>query len=48
MTPTPQEEPGGDRAVRLFPPNVAVRIQYPMLAAMVVLTCGAVALVLAP
>ena len=37
-----------DRAVRLFPPNVAVRIQYPMLAAMVVLTCGAVALVLAP
>lgn len=37
-----------DRAVRLFPPRVAVRIQYPMIAAMVVLTCGAVALVLAP
>ncbi|ODU03145.1 MAG: hypothetical protein ABS81_15265 [Pseudonocardia sp. SCN 72-86] len=37
-----------DRAVRLFPPAVAVRIQYPLLAAMVVLTCGAVVLVLAP
>ncbi|MDN5914339.1 MAG: hypothetical protein L0I76_04410 [Pseudonocardia sp.] len=37
-----------ERAVRLFPPRVALRIQYPMLASMVVLTCGAVALVLAP
>ncbi|AEA23889.1 hypothetical protein ACFQ34_32810 [Pseudonocardia benzenivorans] len=37
-----------DRAVQLFPPAIAVRIQYPLLAAMVVLTCGAVALVLAP
>jgi hypothetical protein len=37
-----------ERAVRLFPPAVALRIQYPILAAMVVLTCGAVALVLAP
>lgn len=37
-----------DRAVRLFPPAIAVRVQYPLLAAMVVLTCGAVVLVLAP
>ncbi|GAA1840343.1 hypothetical protein GCM10009836_19600 [Pseudonocardia ailaonensis] len=36
-----------ERALRLFPPSVATRIQYPMLAAMVVLTCGAVGLVLA-
>ncbi|RZT86812.1 hypothetical protein EV383_3711 [Pseudonocardia sediminis] len=37
-----------ERAVRLFPPRTALRVQYPMLASMVVLTCGAVALVLAP
>jgi len=37
-----------ERSLRLFPPRVALRIQYPMLAAMVVLTCGAVGLVLAP
>lgn len=37
-----------ERAVRLFGPRAALRIQYPMLASMVVLTCGAVALVLAP
>lgn len=37
-----------ERAVRLFPPAVALRIQYPVLAAMVILTCVAVALVLAP
>ncbi|GAA4547522.1 hypothetical protein GCM10023175_31940 [Pseudonocardia xishanensis] len=37
-----------ERAVRLFPPRVALRIQYPVLASMVVLTCAAVALVLAP
>jgi len=37
-----------ERAVRLFPPRIALRIQYPVLASMVVLTCAAVALVLAP
>jgi hypothetical protein len=37
-----------DRAVRLFPPTIAVRIQYPLLAAMLVLTCGAVGLIFAP
>ncbi|MCW0215569.1 MAG: hypothetical protein OJJ54_19615 [Pseudonocardia sp.] len=37
-----------DRAVKLFPPTIAVRIQYPLLAAMVVLTCGAVGLIFAP
>lgn len=37
-----------ERALRLYPPRTAQRIQYPMLGAMVVLTCGAVALVLAP
>ncbi len=37
-----------ERALRLYPPRIAQRIQYPMLGAMVVLTCGAVALVLAP
>jgi hypothetical protein len=37
-----------ERAVRLFPAQIAVRIQYPVLAAMVVLTCAAVGLVLSP
>ncbi|MCF7549459.1 hypothetical protein [Pseudonocardia sp. WMMC193] len=37
-----------ERAVRLFPSAVALRIQYPILASMVILTCVAVALVLAP
>lgn len=37
-----------ERALRLYPPRAAQLVQYPMLAAMVVLTCGAVALVLAP
>lgn len=36
-----------DRAVRLFPPRVALRTQYPLLAAMVALTVGAVGLVFA-
>lgn len=37
-----------ERSLRLFPPRLALRIQYPMLASMVALTCGAVILVLAP
>lgn len=37
-----------DRAVRLFPAGAAVRVQFPLLAAMVILTIGAVALVFAP
>jgi hypothetical protein len=37
-----------ERALRLYPRRVAQQMQYPMLGAMVVLTCGAVALVLAP
>ncbi|MGH4021792.1 MAG: hypothetical protein ACRDT0_21670 [Pseudonocardiaceae bacterium] len=36
-----------DRAVRLYPPRAALRTQYPLLAAMVGLTMGAVGLVLA-
>ena len=36
-----------DQAHRLFPARVALRTQYPMLAAMVALTVGAVALVFA-
>jgi hypothetical protein len=36
-----------DRAVRLYPPAVALRTQYPMLAAMVALTVGAVGLLFA-
>ena len=36
-----------DRAVRLFPPGVALRTQYPLLAAMVTLSVGAVGLVFA-
>lgn len=36
-----------DRAVRLFPRGVALRTQYPLLAAMVALTVGAVGLVFA-
>ena len=37
-----------DRAVRLVPSEAAVRTQYPLLAAMVALTMGAVGLVFAP
>ncbi|ALE82487.1 hypothetical protein [Pseudonocardia sp. HH130629-09] len=37
-----------ERALRRFPAGVALRVQYPMLASMVMLTFGAVALVLAP
>ncbi|MDQ3762268.1 MAG: hypothetical protein M3460_11445 [Actinomycetota bacterium] len=37
-----------DRAVRLLPGKAAVRTQYPLLAAMVALTMGAVGLVFAP
>jgi hypothetical protein len=33
--------------VRLFPPGVALRTQYPLLAAMVALSVGAVGLVFA-
>ena len=36
-----------DRAVRLYPAESAVRTQYPMLAAMVALTVGAVGLLFA-
>ena len=36
-----------DRAVRLFPPGVALRTQYPLLAVMVTLSVGAVGLVFA-
>lgn len=37
-----------DRAVRLFPRGIAVTVHYPLLAAMVLLTVGAVGLVFAP
>ncbi|RZT85611.1 hypothetical protein EV383_2486 [Pseudonocardia sediminis] len=37
-----------ERAARLFHSRTALRIQYPMLASIVVLTCGAVAPVLPP
>lgn len=37
-----------DRAVRLYPERTAVRTQYPLLATMVALTVGAVALIGAP
>ena len=37
-----------DRAVRLLPGKTAVRTQYPLVAAMVVLTMGAVGLIFAP
>lgn len=36
-----------DRAIRLYPSDVALRTQYPMLAAMVALTIGAVGLLFA-
>lgn len=36
-----------DRAVRMYPGRVGLRTQYPMLAAMVTLTVGAVGLVYA-
>ncbi|HEY6425199.1 MAG TPA: hypothetical protein VIY28_18550, partial [Pseudonocardiaceae bacterium] len=37
-----------DRAVRLLPSGIAVRTQYPLLAAMIALTMGAVGLIFAP
>ncbi|QJY47910.1 hypothetical protein [Pseudonocardia broussonetiae] len=37
-----------DRSLRMFPAPIATRVQYPLLAAMVALTCGAVGLVFAP
>ncbi len=37
-----------DRSIRMFPASIATRVQYPLLAAMVALPCGAVGLVFAP
>ena len=37
-----------DRAVRLLPTKTAIRTQYPLVAAMAVLTAGAIGLVFAP
>jgi hypothetical protein len=37
-----------DQAVRLLPAKTAIRTQYPLVAAMVALTVGAIGLVFAP